>query len=85
MKFGKLGLFAAGFLFGTVGIKVLASREAKKVYTHATALALRAKENVMTTVTTMRENADDILADAKAINEGYAAEAETVEDTSAEG
>ena len=85
MKFGKLGLFAAGFLFGTVGIKVLASREAKKVYTHATALALRAKENVMTTVTTVRENADDILADAKAINEGYAAEAETVEDTSAEG
>lgn len=82
MKFGKLGLFAAGFLFGTVGIKVLASREAKKVYTHATALALRAKENVMTTVTTMRENADDILADAKEINHCRAAEtAEVVEDT----
>ena len=32
-----------------------------------------------------KENCGDILADAKAINEGYAAEAETVEDTSAEG
>ena len=29
----KFGLFAAGVLFGTAGIKVLSSKDAKKVYT----------------------------------------------------
>ena len=81
----KFGLFAAGVLFGTAGIKVLSSKDAKKVYTHTTAAVLRAKDCVMTTVTRTKENCGDILADAKAINETYAAEAETVEDTSAEG
>ena len=51
----KLGLFAGGVLFGTAGIRILSSRDAKKVYTHATAAVLRAKEDVMTTVTTLRE------------------------------
>lgn len=71
----KLGLFAGGVLFGTAGIRILSSRDAKKVYTHATAAVLRAKEDVMTTVTTLRENCGDILADAKAINEERAAAA----------
>ena len=31
----KLGLFAGGVLFGTAGIRILSSRDAKKVYTHA--------------------------------------------------
>ena len=65
----KLGLFAAGVLFGTAGIKVLSSKDAKKVYTHTTAAVLRAKDSVMETVTTVRENAEDIYADAKAINQ----------------
>lgn len=69
----KLGLFAGGVLFGTAGLKILSSREAKKVYTYTTAAALRAKEDVMTTVTTIRENAGDILADAKELNEQRAA------------
>ena len=64
-----LGLFAAGVLFGTAGIKVLSSKDAKKVYTHTTAAVLRAKDSVMETVTTVRENAEDIYADAKAINQ----------------
>ena len=82
----KLGLFAAGLLFGTAGIKVLSSKDAKKVYTHTTAAVLRAKDSVMETVTTVRENAEDIYADAKAINEQRAEEAATavVEDTSKE-
>ena len=63
----KFGLFAAGVLFGTAGIKVLSSKDAKKVYTHTTAAVLRAKDSVMETVTTVRENAEDIYADAKAI------------------
>ena len=81
----KLAMFAAGVLFGTAGIKLLSSKDAKKAYTHTTAAVLRAKDSVMKTVTTARENVEDIYSDAKAINEGYAAEAETVEDTSAEG
>ena len=72
----KLGLFAGGVLFGTAGIKVLGSKDAKKVYTHTTAAVLRAKEQVMSTATAVRENAEDILADAKDINEQRAAEAE---------
>lgn len=65
----KFGLFAAGVLFGTAGIKVLSSKDAKKVYTHTTAAVLRARDSVMETVTTVRENAEDIYADAKAINQ----------------
>ena len=82
----KIGLFAAGVLFGTAGIKLLGSKDAKKVYAHTTAAALRAKEGVMKTVTAVREGAEDVYADAKAINERRA-EAEAtvvVEDASAE-
>ena len=82
----KIGLFAAGVLFGTAGIKLLGSRDAKKIYAQTTAAALRAKEDVMKTVTAVREGADDIYAEAKAINERLA-EAEAaavVEDASAE-
>ena len=82
----KIGLFAAGVLFGTAGIKLLGRRDAKKVYAHTTAAALRAKEDVMKAVTTVREGADDIYAEAKAINErrAEAEAAAVVEDASAE-
>lgn len=82
----KVGLFAAGVLFGTAGLKILSSKDAKKVYAHTTAAALRAKDSVMTAVTAVREGADDIYAEAKAINERRA-EAEVaavVEDAKAE-
>ena len=82
----KLGLFAAGVLFGTAGIKLLGSRDAKKVYAHTTAAALRAKEGVMKTVTAVREGAEDVYADAKTINKrrAEAEAAAVVEDASAE-
>lgn len=47
MDIKKVGIFAAGLLFGTAGIKVLSSKDAKKVYTNCTAAALRAKKCVM--------------------------------------
>ena len=86
MSLGKIGLFAAGLLLGTAGIKILTSKDAKKLYTHTTAAVLRAKDCVMQTVTTIREGADDIYADAKSINDRRAAEAEpeTIEDASAD-
>lgn len=72
----KFAAFAGGVLFGTAGLKILASRDAKKVYVHTTAAALRARESVMATATNIKEGADDILAEAKLLNEKYAAEAE---------
>ncbi len=86
MNWGKVGLFAGGVLFGTAGIKLLGSKDACKVYAHTTAAALRAKDSVMTTVTALREGAEDVYADAKAINErrAEAEAAAVVEDTSAE-
>lgn len=73
----KSGIFAAGVLFGTAGIKLLTSKDARKVYTQCTAAVLRAKECVMDTVTTVQENAEDIYAEAQQINaERMAAEFE---------
>ena len=80
----KFGMFAAGVLFGTAGISVLSSKDAKKAYTHCTAAGLRAKDKVMKTVSTIQENANDIYEDAKAINEERAAAEEAFEDTSSD-
>lgn len=48
------GVFAAGVLFGTAGIKLLSSKDAKKVYTNCTAAVLRAKDCVMKIVSKVR-------------------------------
>ena len=81
MDIKKVGIFAAGLLFGTAGIKVLSS----KVYTNCTAAALRAKKCVMNTATTIQENVDDIYQGAKQINADREAEEEVVvEDIPAE-
>lgn len=68
-KVKKIGLFASGVLFGTAGVKVLGSKDAKKFYINCLAADLRAKDCVMTTATNIQENAEDILAEAKEINE----------------
>ena len=78
------GLFAAGVVFGTAGIKVLSSKDAKKLYTNCTAAVLRAKDCVMKTVSKVQENAEDIYAEAKQINEERAAAEEAFEDASEE-
>ena len=79
MAINKFVVFAAGILAGTVGVKLLTSKDAKKVYTHATAAVLRGKDSVVKTYTVAKENCSDILADAKAINEDRAAK-EIIED-----
>ena len=48
---GKLAAFVGGALFGSAGVKILTSKDAKKVYTHATAAVLRMKDCVMETAT----------------------------------
>lgn len=78
----KTGIFAAGVLFGTAGIKVLSSKDAKKLYVSCTAAVLRAKECIMKTVSVIQENAEDIYAEAMEVNERRAAEATEFEDES---
>ena len=82
MNFHKgAALFVGGVLFGSAGFKLLSSKDAKKAYTHMTAAARRVQESVMETVTSVQENAADILASAKEINEqrAKAEEAASVE------
>ena len=79
MSMEKLGAFVGGALFATVGAKILASKDAQKVYVYTTAAALREKDDVMAVVTNVKEIAGDV---AKAFNEKRAAEqAEVIEDT----
>ena len=73
---GKLGVFAGGVLFGTAGISILKSQDAKKAYTHCTAAVLRGKDAVMKTGETLKANCGDIYADANDINDKRYAEAE---------
>ena len=82
----RLACFVGGALFGSAGVKLLTSKDAKKAYTHITAAGLRMKDSVMGTVTGLQENAADILASAKDINEQRAQQAEQAQqaDESAE-
>ncbi len=73
---GKIALFVGGTLLGSAGFKLLGSKDARKVYTHVTAAALRCKDQVMRDVETVQENCSDLLADAVAINVTRAAEEE---------
>ena len=61
MNWAKIGLFAGGALFGSAGIELLTSKDAKKVYTQCTAAVLRMKDQVMKTATSLQENCGDIL------------------------
>ena len=65
----NIALLAGGFLIGTAGVKILGSKEARKVYAHTTAAVIRAKDCIMTKADEIREGCGDILADARDINE----------------
>ena len=78
---GKVAWFIGGALFGSAGLRVLSGRDARKVYTHATAATLRCKDEVMTHVELVQEGCSDIFEDAKQINEKRRKEeAEYIED-----
>ena len=80
LNWKKTALFVGGALFGSAGLKLLSSQDAKKAYTHVTAAALRCKDSVMATADRVQACAGDILSDAKEINEKRAAAAEVIED-----
>ena len=77
LKLKNVAVFAGGVLFGTAGVKVLGSQDAKKLYINCLAAGLRAKECVMTT-------ASNIQAEAKEINRARAEEAFGEEEEAAE-
>lgn len=85
MLTGKIAIFVYGALFGSAGLKILASKDARKLYTHLTAAGLRYKQELMRNVDEVQAACSDILADARQINaEREAAEgAAYVEDTAA--
>ena len=68
-KVKSANLFAAGLALGTVGLKMLTSKDAKKVYANVVAAGLRAKETVLATTEKVQASASDILAEAQEINE----------------
>ena len=78
-------VLGAGVLLGSYGIRLLTSRDAKKVYTCGTAAVLRMKDEVLKDVSLVCENYNDIVADAKEINEQRQAEldAQQIEDAKA--
>ena len=59
----KIGLFAGGTLFGTAGVKILSSKDAKKVYTGCTAAVLRAKDCVMKDINEARAAKEEEFED----------------------
>ena len=79
LDYKKGGIFAAGVLFGTAGIKALSSKDAKNVYTKVTAAVLRGKDCVLDVVSNIQENAQDIYAGAQQINDDLAAANEAAE------
>lgn len=70
----RIGVFVGGVIFGSLGLKALSSKDAKKCYTHLTAAALRVKDYTVKRTEDIRENLEDIYEDAKDINEERAAE-----------
>lgn len=66
---GKIITTLGGVLMGTAGVAVFSSKDAKKAYTHIVAAVLRGKDSVMKTVSLVKENCDDIYADANDLNE----------------
>ena len=59
-----VAIFVGGMLFGSAGFKILASKDAKKVYTQTTAAVLRMKDCTMETVSRVQEEAGDIRLQA---------------------
>ena len=70
--------FAGGILFGTAGLKLLGSRDAKRGYAHIAAAVIRVKDEIMKNVTAAREAYSDIIADAHDINANREKNAEVI-------
>mgnify|MGYP000509020388 CR=1 FL=1 len=70
----KIGCFVGGVVFGTAGVKLLSSKDAKKVYTNCTAAVLRAKDCVNEDCYNSAGERRGYPAEAQQINEKRAQE-----------
>lgn len=67
---GKNGmLLGAGFLLGSVGLKLITSDAAKRLYVRGVAAGMRAKQGYEDIVEQARAEVDDIVAEAAYMNE----------------
>lgn len=61
--------FISGVAFGTLGLKALTSRDAKKTYSKVLAKGYHMKSGLDDTLSSIKQHADDIVADARDIYE----------------
>lgn len=64
-----IGLVGAGFLLGTVGVKALTSKPAKKLYVQGVSKVLQARTAGLDIIEQAKSNLDDIVAEANYLNE----------------
>ena len=76
----KVGIFASGVLLEQLESKRFQARMLRTCTQIVQQAVLRAKDCVMKTATNIQENAEDIYAEAKNINEERAAEMEEFSD-----
>ena len=70
MSFARqIGLVAAGFTLGTLGVKALTSAVAKKFYVQVVSKGLQAKAAGQDIIEQAKSNVDDIVAEANYLNE----------------
>ena len=60
----KTSVFVSGVVVGSVGLKVLASKDTKHVVAKAVAKSYRLKDGLEATVSQLKQHADDVLAEA---------------------
>lgn len=78
----KVLSFGTGILFGVLAEKAIKSKLVKKVAVSTVAGGLKVKESIDKTIEVVKENAEDIVAEAKLKNlvEEKEASKETIED-----
>ena len=69
MDYKKIAFFVAGTLFGSAGLKILGSRDAKKAYANVTRAAIRAKDATLKAADSVREAWGDVEAEAEVIED----------------
>lgn len=65
----KVSVFVGGMIAGSLTNKVVSCPCVKKAAVHITATTLKAKDIVLDTVTKVQENIEDVISEAKEINE----------------
>lgn len=65
----KSSLFAGGVVFGTVGLKLLKSKSAKKGYARVLSTSFKVKDEIDSTISKVKQHADDVYAEAKELYE----------------